>query len=302
MPLLASILLFSLTRAELIDRMRAEPVTQLQGMVRVYGDCPSDMRKEFQLPIASFVSAVCGRLYTAEGMRPLRFAEPAIVVRIGDVRTNVSDVAVRPGRRDDGSAYTRIRLPAPAHSDLETLRRETVKAFYRAVKGEELDDAEAERRFRGTDPLSRAEDIAGDVARWREGVYSGGRDDEDYLELLRGVHLPGAALRDEILTFASRLYLYPLAYDSPFCGKYTAVGFRDAVACAKTDPAVRYAAYLKASAVVLYGGGRGEELAEAADAYSKFLFELARLKLDDEELYRMLDDADAKLGKAAEAE
>ena len=300
MSLLAAALLLALTREEIVDRMRADPVTQLQGMVRVYGDCPADMRKEFQLPIASFVSAICDRLYAAEGIRPTKFDEPAIVVRIGDVRTNIADVAVRAGRRDSGAAYTRIKLPAPAYSDLEVLRRETVKAFYRSVKGEELDDGEADKRFRGTDPQSRARDIADDVARWREGVYSGGRDDEEYLKLLRGVHLPGTALRDEVLTFSSRLYLYPLAYDSPFCGKYTALGFRDAVACARIDPSVRYVAYLKAGAIVLYGGGRGEALAGAAQAYSKFLFELARLKLDDAELLRMLDDADEKLGKAIE--
>ena len=89
---MASILVLALTRAELLDRLKAPPVTQLDGLVQVYGDCPADMRREYQLPIASYVSDICRRLYAADNMRPQKFTDPGIVVRIGDVRTNIAGV------------------------------------------------------------------------------------------------------------------------------------------------------------------------------------------------------------------
>ena len=45
LTLIATILLAALTKAEIIDRFRAAPVTQLDGLVQVYGDCPADMRR-----------------------------------------------------------------------------------------------------------------------------------------------------------------------------------------------------------------------------------------------------------------
>ena len=57
---------------------------------------------------------------------------------------------------------------------------------------------------------------------------------------------------------------------------------------------------LKAPQVVLYGGGRGEELAAAAEAYSKLLFEMARGEKPTEELLEMLEDADIKFDIALE--
>ena len=58
LTLIATILLAALTKAEIIDRFRAAPVTQLDGLVQVYGDCPADMRRDFQLPVASFTSGI----------------------------------------------------------------------------------------------------------------------------------------------------------------------------------------------------------------------------------------------------
>ena len=66
LTLIATILLAALTKAEIIDRFRAAPVTQLDGLVQVYGDCPADMRRDFQLPVASFTSGICRKLYAAE--------------------------------------------------------------------------------------------------------------------------------------------------------------------------------------------------------------------------------------------
>ena len=243
MTLIASILVLALTRAEMLDRLKAPPVTQLDGLVQVYGDCPADMRREYQLPIASYVSDICRRLYAADNMRPQKFTDPGIVVRIGDVRTNIAEVVSRPAKRADGRKFTRIFVPSPGGADLKSLRREVVRAFCRATEGVDLDDAGVDRRLRHADPVARMEDLQAEVAAWRErGEYAADRTDEDYLKLMRGVHLPGVATEADVLTFASRLYLYPPAY-----------------------------------------------------AFPKFLAELARLKLSEEELAKLLDDADGKL-------
>ena len=293
----ALIALFALTKAEIIDRFQAPPVTQLDGLIQVYGDCPADMRREYQLPIAAFTRDICQKLYAAENLRPIKFAQPGIIVKIGDVRTNLTNVVVRTAVYDEGGLYTRILLPSPAGADLDCFRREVVKAFVRAVKGENVgDDAEAARIYRRIDPLERARDLAAEVRDWRErGIYTEGRTDEDYLKLMRGIHAPGHASAEDVATFASRLYLYPLAYDAPFGGKFSACSFRDAVALAAEDPQVRYAAYLKRSEVMAYGGGHGDRMTSAAAAYGVFLFELARHQLQAEELLKLLDDADMKL-------
>jgi len=286
----------ALTRAEIIDRFNAAPVTQLDGLVQVYGDCSADMRREYQLPVASFVSDVCRKLYAAERKKQLKFAAPGIIVRIGDIRTNMTDVVVRPATRDGGVKFTRIYLPSPSGADIGKLRREVVRAFYRAVDGVDLDDAGVTKKLRESDPVTRVEDIQSEVAAWRErGEYAAGKTDEDYLKLMRGVHLPGAATKPDVTTFASRLFLYPELYAMPFCGKYAVCSFREAILLAKEDPFVRLAAYQKIQSLMLFGSGHGDKMNEAVEAYAKFLAELARFKLTGEELLKLLDDADAKL-------
>ena len=296
LTLIATILLAALTKAEIIDRFRAAPVTQLDGLVQVYGDCPADMRRDFQLPVASFTSGICRKLYAAENKKQLKFAEPGIIVRIGDVRTNLTDVIARPATRAGGMKFTRIYLPSPSGADLVKFRHEVVRAFYRAVDGVDLDDASVTKKLREADPVTRVEDIQSEVAAWRErGEYAAGKTDEDYLKLLRGVHLPGVATKDDVMTFASRLFLYPELYAMPFCGKYAACSFREAVPLAKEDPFVRLAAYQKIQSLMLFGSGHGDKMNAAVEAYAKFLAELARFKLSGEELLKLLDDADAKL-------
>ena len=286
----------ALTRAEIIDRFNAAPVTQLDGLVQVYGDCPADMRRDFQLPVASFASGICRKLYAAEHKKPLKFADPGIIVRIGDVRTNITDVISRPATRDGGVKFTRIYLPSPAGADLGKFRHEVARAFYRAVDGVDLDDASVTKKLRESDPVTRVEDIQSEVAAWRErGEYAAGKTDEDYLKMLRGVHLPGVATKPDVTTFASRLFLYPEFYAAPFCGKYAACSFRDAIALARKDPTIRFAAYQKIQPLMLFGSGHGEKMNAAVEAYAKFLAELAVLKRTDEELAKLLDDADEKL-------
>ena len=136
--LLASLLLFALTRAEIIDRFNAAPVTRLSGLVQVHGNCPADMRREFQLPIASFATGVCRKLYEVEQMYPVKFAEPGIIIRIGDVREKLTNVVVSVNRREGGEGFTRIRIPSPSGADLDLFRTEIVKAFYWAVKNERI--------------------------------------------------------------------------------------------------------------------------------------------------------------------
>ena len=286
----------ALTRAEIIDRFKAAPVTQLDGLVQVYGDCPADMRREYQLPVASFASDVCRKLYAAENRKQVKFVDPGIVVRIGDVRTNITDVIVRPATREGGVKFTRIYLPSPSGADLGKFRHEVVRAFYRAVYGVDLDDASVTKKLRESDPVTRVEDIQSEVAAWRErGEYAAGKTDEDYLKLLRGVHLPGMATKADVTTFASRLFLYPELYAMPFCGKYAACSFRDAITLVGEDPSIRFAAYMKVQPLMLFGQGHGDKMNEAVAAYAKFLTELARYKLSREELAKLLDDADAKL-------
>lgn len=301
MSLIAAALVLALTRAEIIDRFNAVPVTKLDGLVRVYGNCPADMRREFQMPIASFTSGICRKLYSGGKVRQRRFAEPGIVISIGDVRTNIAEVVARQLVRADGSKFTRIYVPSPAGADLRQFRLAVVRAFYRALDGEDIDDDEALRRFREADPETRAADIEADVAAWRErGVYSDGRTDDDYLKLMRGVHLPGVATKADVLTFASRLYLYPSFYAYPFCGKWRCCSFREAIALARKDPTVRLAAYDKMQGLAIFGAGHGDRMTAAVESYVKFLMELTALKMSDEELASLLDEADGKLKGALE--
>ena len=289
-------MLAALTKAEIIDRFKAAPVTQLDGLVQVYGDCPADMRRDFQLPVASFASDVCRRLYASGNRKPVKFREAGIIIRIGDVRTNLTDVVARPATRDGGEKFTRIYLPSPSGADLRKFRLEIVRAFYRAVDGIDLDDEGATKKLRESDPVTRVEDIQSEVAAWRErGEYAAGKTDEDYLKLMRGVHLPGVATKADVMTFASRLFLYPELHSAPFCGRYRSCSFRDAIALVSEDPAVRLAAYLKIQPLMLFGQGHGDRMNGAVEAYAKFLAELARCKLPREDLVKLLDDADEKL-------
>lgn len=299
MTMLAAALVLALTRAEIIERFRATPVTKVDGLVQVVADCPSDMRKEFQSPIAGFVSDLCRQLYRSENRKEERFESPGIVIYLGDVRTNVTDVVVRTRKRSDGSSFTRLYLPAPGHADIAKLRRESVKAFYLAVKGESLDDSAADEALRRADPAFRAEEGYARLAKWRAGEPVEG-DDEQLLKLARSVLHPGVARPEDVLHFASRLYFYPEAYSSPFCGRHDSCSFRDAITLAKKDARIRFLAYVKAPQVVAFGGGRGEKLSDAALAYSNFLRELAAYVKSEEELRTLLEDADTKLNVAME--
>jgi len=286
----------ALTRAEIIDRFRAVPVVKVDGLVQVVADCPADMRREYQLPVAGMVADICRSLYSAEMSKPKRFAEPGIVVHVGNVRTNMTNVVSRACARDDGWKYTRIYLPAPGYADQRALTLATARAYFLSVHGEEVDDKKALHALMSSSPELRAAESCGRLVDWSgRGIYVDGMDDEDYLKLSRKVLLPGRLTKHELNEFASRLYLYPLAYDAPFAGKYMSVDFETAVRLREKDPAIRLVALIKSKQILIFGAGRGEELQAAADAYAEFLTELAREEKTDGELLALLETANGKL-------
>jgi len=301
MTTLAAILLFALTRAEIIERLKTPPVTHLDGLVQVYADCPADMRREYQGPIATFVSDTCNLLYRSQMIKPKRFEEPGIIVHVGSVRTNVADVVVSVVEREKGGRFTRIRLPAPGYSDQEQLRTAVVKAFCLAVKGEEIDDDAAEKLLRDADPELRIADVRSELKRWREdGEFANGHDDEYYLLQLRKILAPGVASREDVLNFASRLRLYPSYYGCPFCGRYESLSFEDAIELSQTDLVVRLAAVRKVRELLVYGGGHGERMTAAVQAYGRFLTEVAKGEKPADELRKMLAEAEEKLKEVAQ--
>ena len=299
---LCALLLLALTRAEIVQRMRAPVMTQAEGLVRVYADCSEDVRREFQHPVASFASDTAAAMYRGLSMKPMRFASPGVIVHIGDVRTNDTRVISKVSR-SDGQVVTRIYLKNPATADLARFRIEIVKAFMRSVKGDEISDDEAVTVYRRTDPRMRIADNRERLERWLSGKPSlGGKveDDEEMIGLMRKIIEPGHASRRDVLTFASRLFLYPRSLDEKFAGRYDVLSFRDAVRFAKIDPRVRLRAFPKADEMLIFGGGRGDEMSIASQRYFAFLRELARGERSEDELFRMLDSADAALSAALE--
>ena len=128
MSTLAAILMLALSRAEIIARFKAPVVTQAEGMVRVYADCPEDMRREYQMPVASFAADTVKMLRRGLSLRSERVSSPGIVLYIGDVRTNDASMAVR-AVTNGADVVTRIYLRAPGYSDIERLRLEVIKAL-----------------------------------------------------------------------------------------------------------------------------------------------------------------------------
>lgn len=296
----AILLAAALSRAELIERFKAPPLVKVSGLVEVRADCPKEMRLEFQSPVAACAADICKKLYIADRRQPAVFKDPGMIITIGEGTTNDTRVVVKREKREKGGMFTRLRLPSPATADLDRLRLEVVKAWFLAVKGEEISDARAEAELRSADPGLKDDWEYDQIDRWLNGekVDLG---DEEVLRLMRSVITPGVARESDVLRFASRLRLYPMGFDLPFAKRYRSCDFKEALALRKIDPAVRVAAFVKSKEIVLAGGGRGEELAAASEAYSKFLFELARDSLEEEKLKDLLEDADIKFEIALES-
>ena len=298
MVLEASFLLLALTRAEIIERFKAPVITQADGLVQVFADCPEDMRREFQMPIGSFAAETVKTLYRGLGRKSERFAKPGIVIHVGDVRTNVTTVVAR-ASTNDSRIVSRIYVTSPAFADLYRLRLEVIKGFYRAVERRELSDEAAVVAYRQADPALRVADLRARLEDWLRGA-GGVTNDEEGLRLMRKVIEPGKASRRDVLTFASRLYLYPPLNDQRFLGRYSSLSFQEALKFASKDPFVRLSARQKADEMPVFGGGRGEFLTAAADAYRLFLLAFAGGERSEEDLRSLLDDADVKLNVAFE--
>lgn len=298
MSTLAAILMLALSRAEIIARFKAPVVTQAEGMVRVYADCPEDMRREYQMPVASFAADTVKMLRRGLSLRSERVASPGIVLYIGDVRTNDASIVVR-AVTNGADVVTRIYLRAPGYSDIERLRLEVIKGFYRVVRKTEISDADAIAAYRAADPELRIADERRRLEEWLA-TGCGVADDEEGLRLMRRILRPGVAFPRDVLVFASRLYLYPPQHDLRFAGRYDCLSFREAIAFVKAVPAIRPLALVKAKEMPVFGGGRGPALSAAADAYMRFLLELAKGEKDADGLTKMLDDADTLLNVAFE--
>lgn len=299
MTLFCAILAATLTRAELLERMRTPPMIRSQGLVEVYANCPGDMRDDFHAPVARFVSKICDDLYLTTTNKPVKYQYPGISVYIGDGRTNDTSVISRGYTRNDGSYYTRIYLPSPGYSDLSKFKHEIVRAFILAVEKRLVNDETINVILRNLDPKQRIDHKYQEIEHWIKGERTESND-EEILKMMRSVLQPGVARQSDVLRFASRLYLHAPLFNNPLAGKYRSCTFRQAVDIIKDDPTVRFVAYKKAPLLIAYGGGRSEALATAAKAYSDFLFELSKAKKTQNELLDMLDAADVKLNIALE--
>lgn len=296
MTSLALALALAISRAEIVERFKAPAVTQADGLVKVYANCPEDMRREFQAPVARFAAETAAALYGALAIKPVHCDRPGIVLRLGDVRTNVAEVVAR-AVTNEGAVVTYISLPAPGFADLYRLKLELAKAFYRRIKGEELSDEQAIRVCRQADPRLRVEDARAELEDWLAG--RGQIDDEDGIRLLRKVFEPGVASPRDVLIFASHLYFYPPQRDVRLLGRFESLSFREALKFGRIDKLLRALAYVKAREVTILGGGRGAELTAAAEAYRVFLLAFARAA-DAEALADLLEDAEVKLNVAFE--
>ena len=298
--------MLALTRAEIVQRMRAPVVTQAEGLVRVFANCPEDMRREFQRPVARFAAETVYGLYRGLRRKPERFESPRIIVHLGDVRTNVASVVTRVATNEDASVTTRIYLKSPGGADISRFRREVARAFYRAVLGRELSEAEAVRALQEADPSYRVSVLRKKLEAWLAGDRSEQKLaddeawDEEHLTLMRKVLEVGVASRRDVQTFASRLFLYPPIFGDPFEGGLRELSFREAIPLAKKDPRIRLLATRKAMEVAVFGAGRGEAMSAAAEAYVGFLKDLSLGETSEKDLSDALTNADKCLEMAWE--
>ena len=118
--------------------------------------------------------------------------------------------------------------------------------------------------------------------------------DERLARLSRAVLSPGRASEWDVQTFASRLRLYPAAFDRTIGAQGSSCSFAEAIGQSATNEHVRAAAAQKAREMPLYVTGRGEELMAVGEAYRRFLLSLARGE-PPAELKAQLQEADALL-------
>ena len=118
--------------------------------------------------------------------------------------------------------------------------------------------------------------------------------DDRLMRLTRSVLSPGRATPWDIKVFTSRLLLYPSEFDKNIGANGTSCTFREAIALAAENPAVREAAWKKAREIPFCAIGRGPALTEVSESYRKFLVALARGD-GAEVLAPLLDVAEAQM-------
>lgn len=136
--------------------------------------------------------------------------------------------------------------------------------------------------------------LAADLTGEKDSHEQDRASDERLARLTRAVLSPGRASRWDLKVFTSRLLLYPAEFDRNIGANGTSCTFREAIALSADHPALREAAARKAREMPFCALGRGPALAEAAEAYRRFLAALARGEAPGE-LGRLLDEADALL-------
>ena len=297
MLILTTALVLALSRAEIIERFKAPVITQADGLVQVYADCPEDMRREYQQPIASFAAETVKTLYRGLARKPVRFAGPEILIHIGDVRTNLTEVTSRVSTNGT-RVVSRIYVKAPGTADLYRLRLEIIQAFFRSVEKREISEEDAVATYRRANPVLRIFDERMKLEDWLAG--RGTLDDEAGLGLMHRIFEPGRSSPRDVIIFASRLYLYPPQMDLQFLGKFDRLSFSEALRFGRIDSLVRLMAYRKALELPVLGGGKSPELKSAADSYQAFLLAFAKGEASEKELKALLDAADEQLNLAFE--
>jgi hypothetical protein len=297
MLFIASVLLLAISRAEMIERFKAPVLTQGDGLVKIYATCAVDVRREYQAPVARFAGETVTALAHAEKRRLSHAESPSIIIHLGDVRTNDASVVSRV-TTNDARVVTRLYLPSPAHTNLDALRIEIVRAYARALQNRELSADEARETFLMTSPDYRVIKSREKLATWLDRME--GATDAEGTKLLYRVMRPGTLSRIEARVFASRLRLYPSTFARPFLGSLHELDFRAAIDAAPFDPSVRVAARKKADELPVFGGGRGLDLQVAAEAYRFFLLALAKGEASNDALKDLLEVADLKLNKIYE--
>lgn len=306
---LATILLLALTRAEIIQRMRAPVVTQSDGLIKVYANCDEDIRSDYQSSVAGFAANTVKMLYDGLRRKSLRQESPSIVILLGNERTNNTEVVTKVATNDNG-VVSRIYLKSPAYADVDNFRAEIVRAFYRAIEQRELSREEARKVYRSSDPAFRIADERARLEAWLKGTPL--EDDapkntseeeifaatERNLARMRKIYTPGTASRRDIMTFASRMHLSNATFDEKFIGGYDSLSFDDAIRFVKVDPLVKLAALRKVMELSVISGGRGEYLQNAGRAYGEFLAQLVKGEKSDKELEELLEQAHLKLRAA----
>ena len=117
------------------DIVRSMPKSQSSsdGFVQVVAaEVPGD-KMGFCGPLVQFASRIANSLGKTLSLPALpQSREPRLLIYAQDGRTNDTRVVARASRRRSGP-FTRIWLPSPGYSDIDQLRLEVAKAYFRAA-------------------------------------------------------------------------------------------------------------------------------------------------------------------------